>query len=96
MWLPLLAASLSACKTLLDSKRFPDDFYEGGSAGIVFDFTSSKSLDIECIPMLDQAVVEVRNAVTGDVASQRPIRSSSSTSGRESTFDGPPPICCAR
>jgi hypothetical protein len=54
-------------QTLLDSKRFPDDFYEAGSAGLVFDFTNAKSLDIECVPMLDQAIVDVRNAVTGDV-----------------------------
>lgn len=54
-------------QTLLDSKRFPDDFYDSGSAGLVFDFTDSRSLDIECVPMLDQAVVDIRNAVTGDV-----------------------------
>ena len=53
-------------QTLLDSKRFPDDFYDAESAGLVFDFTNSKSLDIECVPMLDQAIVDVRNAVTGD------------------------------
>jgi hypothetical protein len=53
-------------QTLLDSKRFPDDFYHAESAGLVFDFTNSKSLDIECVPMLDQAIVDVRNGVTGD------------------------------
>jgi len=54
-------------QTLLDSKRFPDDFYDAGSAGLVFDFTNCKSLDLECVPMLDQAMVDVRNAATGDI-----------------------------
>jgi enamine deaminase RidA (YjgF/YER057c/UK114 family) len=54
-------------QTMLDSKRFPDDFYDGGSPGIVFDFTNSKSLEVECAPMLGEAVVDVRNGVSDEV-----------------------------
>lgn len=54
-------------KTLLDSKRFPDDFFDGGGADLVFDFTDSRTLDIECVPMLDQAIVDVKNGVSNDV-----------------------------
>ncbi|HEX8817285.1 MAG TPA: hypothetical protein VF753_17455 [Terriglobales bacterium] len=57
----------SSVQTLLDSKRFPDDFYDPVSAGIVFDFTNAKSLDIECTPILHQAVIEVRNPASSEV-----------------------------
>lgn len=54
-------------QTLFESKRFPDDFYDTRNLGIAFDFTNAKSLDLECIPMLHQAVVEVRNAASNEV-----------------------------
>jgi len=54
-------------QTLLASKRFPDDFYNASTAGIVLDFTASKSLDIECVPILHEAVVDVRNAASNEV-----------------------------
>jgi hypothetical protein len=49
-------------RVISDSKQFPEAFYEPGTPTIPFDFSGAKSLELDCIPILHEAVVTVRNA----------------------------------
>jgi len=48
-------------RVLRDSKQFPEAFVESDASTIPFDFSSSKSLELDCTPILHEAVVEIKN-----------------------------------
>ncbi len=59
-----IAGSVS---TLLESKQFPDAFHIADGPGITFDFSSANALDLDCTLILNEAVVDVANAISKEV-----------------------------
>lgn len=59
-------------RPLLESKGFPDAFIGTGVKTETFDFNRATKLEIECLPMMDQATVVVRNGSDVLVQGQYP------------------------
>jgi hypothetical protein len=51
-------------RPLLESKRFPESFVDNGVETMPLDVSHASKLEIECRPMMDQALVSVTNGPT--------------------------------